>query len=257
MPQCTVLQQKCAHIVHISVTKWCIVGYGTGALWIIGLILDLRPANERRRYIWLASYPTHYEITANINDRKPPNRKTVSLFVRNMSSILLNIQIFFHRSVVYINVLRTSSLLDLFRLTITDLLFYSPDLNLAPLAAFLRFCRAQKKQQEVSDLNHYYVYCAHCATYDNCYGKQYSDATMRQWRLKSPASRMFPYPFVQAHINKNIKALRQWSLWGVSTGDWWIPISPWAKTQIFTYRYHLGGQNLVMFFMYPYAQCII
>ena len=33
--------------------------------------------------------------------------------------------------------------------------------------------------------------------------------------------------------------------------------SPWAKTQIFTYRYHLGGQNLVMFFMYAYAQCII
>ena len=34
-------------------------------------------------------------------------------------------------------------------------------------------------------------------------------------------------------------------------------LSPWAKTQIFTYRYHLGGQNLVMFFMYTYAQCII
>ena len=26
IPQCTILQQKCAH-VHISVTKWCIVGY--------------------------------------------------------------------------------------------------------------------------------------------------------------------------------------------------------------------------------------
>ena len=35
------------------------------------------------------------------------------------------------------------------------------------------------------------------------------------------------------------------------------PFSPWAKTQIFTYRYHLGGQNLIMFFMYTYAQCII
>ena len=33
--------------------------------------------------------------------------------------------------------------------------------------------------------------------------------------------------------------------------------SPRAKTQIFTYRYHLGGQNLVMFFKYIYAQCII
>ena len=33
--------------------------------------------------------------------------------------------------------------------------------------------------------------------------------------------------------------------------------SPWAKTQIFTYRYHQGGQNLVMFFMYAYAQRIV
>ena len=33
--------------------------------------------------------------------------------------------------------------------------------------------------------------------------------------------------------------------------------SPWAKTQIIRYRYHLGGQNLVMFFMYTYAQRII
>ena len=28
-----------------------------------------------------------------------------------------------------------------------------------------------------------------------------------------------------------------------------VHISPWAKTQIFTYQYHLGGQKLVMFFM--------
>ena len=28
-----------------------------------------------------------------------------------------------------------------------------------------------------------------------------------------------------------------------------IDNSPWAKTQISTYRYHLGGKNLVMFFM--------
>ena len=34
------------------------------------------------------------------------------------------------------------------------------------------------------------------------------------WRLKSPASQLFVQPFVQAHINKNIKALRHWSLWG-------------------------------------------
>ena len=36
-----------------------------------------------------------------------------------------------------------------------------------------------------------------------------------------------------------------------------LQTSPWAKTQIFTYRYHLGGQNLAVFFMYAYAQRII
>ena len=34
--QFTSLQQKCAH-VHITVTKWCIVGYGTGALWDLSI----------------------------------------------------------------------------------------------------------------------------------------------------------------------------------------------------------------------------
>ena len=32
IPQCTILWQKCA-CVHISVTKWCIVGYLSNALW--------------------------------------------------------------------------------------------------------------------------------------------------------------------------------------------------------------------------------
>ena len=32
--QHTILYQKCAYVhVHIPVTKWCIVGYGTIALW--------------------------------------------------------------------------------------------------------------------------------------------------------------------------------------------------------------------------------
>ena len=56
---------------------------------------------------------------------------------------------------------------------------------------------------------------------------------------------------------KTIKYCITGSLCG---NDRWISlamISPWAKTQIFTYRYHLGGQNLVMFFMYTYYQCII
>ena len=38
------------------------------------------------------------------------------------------------------------------------------------------------------------------------------------WRLKSPTSRAFAQPFVQARIKKNLKALRHWPSWGESTG---------------------------------------
>ena len=38
------------------------------------------------------------------------------------------------------------------------------------------------------------------------------------WRPKPPASRVFSWPFAQAHIKENIKALRHWPVWGESTG---------------------------------------
>ena len=45
-----------------------------------------------------------------------------------------------------------------------------------------------------------------------------------QWRLKSPASRLFTQPFIQTQIiKKNIKAPRDLYLWGEFTGDRWIP----------------------------------
>ena len=44
-----------------------------------------------------------------------------------------------------------------------------------------------------------------------------------QWRLKSPASRLFTLPFIQAQIKENIKAPRHWPLWGEITRDRWIP----------------------------------
>ena len=46
-----------------------------------------------------------------------------------------------------------------------------------------------------------------------------------QRRLKYPASRMYAQPFGQAQIKLNIKAPRHWSLWGETTGDWWIPLT--------------------------------
>ena len=35
-------------------------------------------------------------------------------------------------------------------------------------------------------------------------------AAISRWRLKSPASRLFTQPFVQAQMKKNIKASRHW-----------------------------------------------
>ena len=44
-----------------------------------------------------------------------------------------------------------------------------------------------------------------------------------RWRLKSPASRLFTQPSIQAQIKENIKAPRHWTLCGEFTGDRWIP----------------------------------
>ena len=46
-----------------------------------------------------------------------------------------------------------------------------------------------------------------------------------RWRLKSPASRLFSQPFIQAQIIENIKAPRHWPLCGEFTGDRRIPLT--------------------------------
>ena len=51
----------------------------------------------------------------------------------------------------------------------------------------------------------------------------YYDVIMGAMRLKSPASRLFTQPFIQAQIKEHIKALRHWPLFGEITGDRWIP----------------------------------
>ena len=53
---------------------------------------------------------------------------------------------------------------------------------------------------------------------------QYSDVIMGA-SLKSPASRLFTKPFVQAQIKENIKAPRLWPLWGEFTANRWIPFT--------------------------------
>ena len=49
------------------------------------------------------------------------------------------------------------------------------------------------------------------------------DICFYRWRLKSPASRLFAQPDIQAQIKENIKAPRYWPLCGEFTGDRWIP----------------------------------
>ena len=46
-----------------------------------------------------------------------------------------------------------------------------------------------------------------------------------RWPFKSPASRSFTQPFIQAQIKENIEATRHWPLWGEFTGDRWIPLT--------------------------------
>ena len=46
---------------------------------------------------------------------------------------------------------------------------------------------------------------------------------MSQWRLQSPASRLFNQPFNQAQMRETSKAPRHWPLWGEFAGDQWIP----------------------------------
>ena len=59
----------------------------------------------------------------------------------------------------------------------------------------------------------------HCLSYYNVRGSGWTlcitvTSNWARWRLKSPASRLFTQPFIQAQIKENIKALRHWPLCG-------------------------------------------
>ena len=56
-----------------------------------------------------------------------------------------------------------------------------------------------------------------------------------RWRLKSPASRLLVQPFVQAHREENINALRHWPLWWESTGDRWILAQRASDAEMFPF----------------------
>ena len=62
-----------------------------------------------------------------------------------------------------------------------------------------------------------------------------------RWSLKSPASRLFTEPFIQAQIKENIKVPRRWPLWGEFTGDRWIPRTKASNAEFFSiwWRHHV------------------
>ena len=61
-----------------------------------------------------------------------------------------------------------------------------------------------------------------------------------QWRLKSPASRMFTQPYIQTQIKENIKAPRHWPLCGEFTGTGEFPAqrASYAENVSIWWRHH-------------------
>ena len=53
--------------------------------------------------------------------------------------------------------------------------------------------------------------------------KRITSLLWARWRLKSPASRLFTQPFIQAQIKENTKAPRHWPLCGEITGTGEFP----------------------------------
>ena len=64
------------------------------------------------------------------------------------------------------------------------------------------------------------------------------------WRLKSPASRLFTPPFIQAQIKKNIKAPCHWPLWGEFTGDFPAQRASNAENVSIWWRHHDEKRNI-------------
>ena len=71
-----------------------------------------------------------------------------------------------------------------------------------------------------------------------------------QWRLKSPASRLFTRLLIQAQIKENIKVPRHWPLWGEFTGDRWNPrtitmTSEWPRWRLKSPASRLFTQSFI------------
>ena len=69
-----------------------------------------------------------------------------------------------------------------------------------------------------------------------------------RWRLRSPASRLFIQPFIQAQIKENIKAPRHWSLCGEFTGEFPAQRASNAENVSIWWRHHGYDQSRPILF---------
>ena len=68
-----------------------------------------------------------------------------------------------------------------------------------------------------------------------------------RWRLKSPVSRLFTWPFIQAQVKENPKAPRHWPLWGEFTGGRWIPRTKGQKRENVSIWWRHNALSLLRF----------
>ena len=66
----------------------------------------------------------------------------------------------------------------------------------------------------------------------------YINVIMTAMNLKSPASRLFTQPLIQAQIKENIKASCHWPLWGEFTGKFPAQRASNAEKVSIWWRYH-------------------
>ena len=72
-----------------------------------------------------------------------------------------------------------------------------------------------------------------------------------QWRLngrlKSPASRLFTQPFIQAHIKENIKAPRHWPLCGEFPSEFPAQMTRDAENVSIWWRRHAKAYTSIQY----------
>ena len=74
------------------------------------------------------------------------------------------------------------------------------------------YCIMMSHDRDISTM-HWFLFLT-----DFCFS-HYNDVIMGAMRPKSPASRLFTQPLIQAEIKENIKASRHWPLCGEFTGE--------------------------------------